>query len=296
MTYMKLSDFTRLGEIKRNSNVSLTMNIDSEEPYSLCYMEHQKFTKMINANPNITGVITTVDLSEYVDTSKGLLISENPRLTYFKIHKYFAANFKGLVTKNKISDDVTIADTAIIKQKVEIGKRVVIDDYAIVYEDTIIEDDTYIGPGAIIGARGMQHIRNSEIYGNLPYMGGVHIGKNCEILAYAIIQKPYHAYFTKIDSDTKISVKSSIGHGSKVGFSTTIAGGTTIAGNSKIGNNVWIGPGCVLRDDIRIGNNAKLLMGSILAKNLPDNEVYSSFFALPQSKMLRIQAKMSKNG
>lgn len=293
---MKLSEFANLGKVKRDSSFSLTMNIDSCEPFSLCYMEHPKFAKIINANSNIAAVIVSEDLSKYIDTSKGLLISDNPKLTYFKIHKYIAANFKGLVVKSKISDEVSIADTAIIKKRVKIGKGVVIDDYAIIYEDTVIEDNTYIGPGAIIGAKGMQNVRNIEISGNLPYMGGVHIGKNCEVLAYAIIQKPYHAFFTKIGDDTKVSVKCSIGHGSQIGSRTTIAGGTTIAGNSRIGNNVWIGPGCVLRDDIRVGDNAKILMGSVLANNISNNEIYSGFFALPQSKMLRIQAKMKKNG
>ncbi len=43
----------------------------------------------------------------------------------------------------------------------------------------------------------------------------------------------------------------------------------------NIGNNVWIGMNCCILPGVTIGNNSILGSGSVLTKNLPENEVWA---------------------
>jgi UDP-3-O-[3-hydroxymyristoyl] glucosamine N-acyltransferase len=282
-------------KIERDGLFNITMFPTSVIPQSMCYALNKKTIDIINANSNISAVIILPELIPFLNSTKGIITSDQPAKLYYEFHnKLVKENFFQLVSEKYISPSAKIASSAIIGENVFIDNNVEISHNVQIDNNTIISADTFIGPNVIIGTKGMQNLKVDGKRINILYAGGVQIGQRCEVLANAIIQKPYQAFFTEIGDDTQVSVKVSIGHGSKIGSNCMIAGNSTIAGNVYMGNNVWMGPSSTIGDGLYIGNNAKIMIGSIVAKNITDNEVVSGNFAMNHAKQLKNYAQIRK--
>jgi UDP-3-O-[3-hydroxymyristoyl] glucosamine N-acyltransferase len=292
---MLLSEFFLLEWIVRDATISYTMFPATKLGGSICYGAKDTIVQKANANDNIVAIITTPELASMVDVSKGLVVHAQPDKLYFELHNYMVQNQKMVLVKDSfISPDVIIASTAIIGKHVIIGDGVEIAHHVQIEDNTVIGANTYIGQNVIIGAIGMQNLKVDSKFFKIRYAGGVKIGENCQILANAIIQKPYQSYFTEIGNNTKISVKTSVGHGSVIGDNCLIAGNGTIAGNVSIGNDLWMGPSSTIADGLKIGNGVKIMLGSVVVNNLPDGASVSGNFATDHMKQLKNHAKIKK--
>ena len=292
---MLLSEIASLKDIKRDGLFSITMFPTSNIPQSICYALSKRTIDIINANNNVSAVITLPELAPFLNSTKGIIASDQPAKFYYDLHnKFVKENFFRIVPEKYISPSAKIASSAVISEDVYIDDNVEISHNVQINSNTIISADTFIGPNVIIGTKGMQNLKLDGKRINVLYAGGVRIGQRCEVLANAIIQKPYQAFFTEIGDDTQISVKVSIGHGSKIGSNCMIAGNGTIAGNVYMGNNVWMGPSSTIGDGLSIGNNAKIMIGSIVAKNINANEIVSGNFAMDHAKQLKNYAQIRK--
>jgi UDP-3-O-[3-hydroxymyristoyl] glucosamine N-acyltransferase len=262
---------------------------------SICYGAKGTIVQQANANDNIVAIITTPELASLVDVNKGLVIHNQPEKLYFELHNFMVENHKMvLVNESFISPNAIIASTAIIGKRVIIHDGVEIEDYVQIKDDTIIGANTYIAQNVVIGAIGMQNLKVDNTFFKISYAGGVKIGENCQILVNAIIQKPYHSFYTEIGNNTKISVKTSVGHGSFIGDNCLIAGNGTIAGNVTIGNDLWMGPSSTIADGLKIGNGVKIMIGSVVVNNLRDGAAVSGNFATDHMKQLKNHAKIKK--
>ncbi|HAI76759.1 MAG TPA: hypothetical protein DCM08_10975 [Microscillaceae bacterium] len=47
-----------------------------------------------------------------------------------------------------------------------------------------------------------------------------------------------------------------------------------IGGSTVIGKNAWIAPAATIRDVVTIGNNATVGLGSVVTKDVPEQEVW----------------------
>jgi UDP-3-O-[3-hydroxymyristoyl] glucosamine N-acyltransferase len=292
---MLLSEISPSYNVKRDGPFNLTMFPGSSIPLSLCYVLTKRIVDVVNANSNISALITLPELIQYIDNTKGIISCEHPTKLYFEIHNKLVEEKKlNLVQEKYISSSAKIASSAIIGENVIINDKVEISHNVQIGDNTIIGANTFVGPNAVIGTKGMQNLRVEGKRANVLYAGGVKIGERCEILTNAIIQRPYQAFFTEIGDDTQISVKASIGHGSKIGQNCMIAGNGTIAGNVIIGDNVWMGPSATIRDGLTIGNNAKIMIGSIVTKDVYAHEIVSGNFATDHTKQLKNYAKIRK--
>jgi len=280
----------------RDSIVEHTYYSNSSLSNSVCFVLNLEFLKEANSNDNISAVITTKELADKVINSKGLIISDNPKKVFFELHNTLLHNkLNALHVENFIDSSAIIADTVKIEDNVRIGKNVIIEDFTVIKSNTIIEDGTYIASNVVIGARGMH---NTLIDGEFLYVkdaGGVHIGKNCEILAGAIIQKSYFAEFTKIGNQSKISVGVKVGHGCSIGERTLVAGSVQLSGYNSIGNDVWIGPSAVLAHGLTIADNAQIKLGSVVVKDVKESEEVSGNFAYNHNKHIRNFVLLQKN-
>lgn len=292
---MLLSDFFLSEHLIRDASFSYTMYPLTSVEESICYGANEIFVQKANANKNIVAIITTPELAYLVDGNKGLVVDNQPDRLYFELHNYMVRNRKMLlVNESFISPHAIIASTAIIGERVIIESGVEISHNVQIEDDTIIGANTYIGQNVIIGAIGMQNLKVDNKFYKIDYAGGVKIGENCQILTNAIIQKPYQSYFTEIGNNTKISVKTSVGHGSVIGDNCLIAGNGTIAGNVSIGNDLWMGPSSTIADGLKIGNGVKILIGSVVVNNLRDGAAVSGNFATDHMKQLKNHAKIKK--
>ncbi|MEA3189146.1 MAG: hypothetical protein QOD99_2976, partial [Chthoniobacter sp.] len=189
--------------------------------------------------------------------------------------------------KDGIDPSARISPAARIGKHVVIGRDVVIEALAIIEDFVCIGDGTYVGQNAVIGARGMQNTNVNGHSVRVEFAGGVKIGAGCEILALAIVQKPYHCDYTEIGDEAKISVKANVAHGVKIGARTMVGGNAQIAGNAVVGDDVWIGQSATLADGIRIGDRAEVKMGAVVVKNVPAGAAVSGNFAVPHINQVR---------
>lgn len=292
---MTLDDYFRGQQIVRNAIFKKTMFPSSMEPFSLCYATNEASIKEINNNLNISAVITTSSLSDLIGETKGVVVSSYPQQTYYELHnKLVDENKMVLIESPYFSPNASIASSAIIGDHVIIEDEVEISEFAYIADNTIIGKGTFIGPYAVLGTRGMQNIKvNGKPY-KIKFSGGVKIGNFCEVLAQAVIQKPYQSFFTEIGNYSKVSVRSNIGHGCKIGANSMIAGNATVAGNVHTGNDIWIGPSSVIKDGITLGEKCKVMIGSVVVSNVLDNQIISGNFAIEHSKHLKNTARIKK--
>jgi acetyltransferase-like isoleucine patch superfamily enzyme len=73
----------------------------------------------------------------------------------------------------------------------------------------------------------------------------------------------------------------SIGDNTTIGFRTTIFSHfyfgprkTSITEKVEIGNNVFIGPHCLILPNVKIGDNAVIMGGSVITRNVPPNTMW----------------------
>ncbi len=292
---MDINHFFKDRPIIRGRNIQFTYAMGQELENSIAYAQDSKALKAINKIPHISMVITNRQLAEEVCGAKGVVVSENPQRDFFMLHNFMVKqNHIAQLNGNYIDDSALIASTARIGSNVTIGKNVIIEDYSIIESNTVIGDDCEIGPFVVIGTKSMQRtLIDGQLY-HLEYAGGVKIGKRSRVLTGAIIQKPYQAFYTLIGDDSVISTKVIVGHGSKIGNRTLISGGSGVAGNCVLGDDVWIGSGAMVSDGIRVGDRAKVLLGSIVVKDVQPQEVVSGNFAIDHKKNIRHQINIKR--
>jgi UDP-3-O-[3-hydroxymyristoyl] glucosamine N-acyltransferase len=293
---MRLSDFFAQTAVIRDADFSRTMFPATPLPGSLCYALSEAIVDRVNKNENVKAVITNKSMAHRVAADKGIVVSEQVELDYYQLHNRLVASQQMplLVGGNYISADAYIHPSAYIGQHVHIEEGVEISAFAYVADNSIIGANTFVGPHAVIGARGMQSLKVDGKPFNIRYAGGVRLGRDCEVLAHAVVQKPYQPFFTDIGEHTKISVRANVGHGCRIGKHSMIAGNVTIAGNVYTGDNLWIGPSSTVADGLTIGDNVRIILGSVVISHIGDHQTVSGNFAIEHKKQLKNLARIRK--
>jgi UDP-3-O-[3-hydroxymyristoyl] glucosamine N-acyltransferase len=293
---MRLSDFFSQAAVMRDADFAWTMFPAAPVPGSLCYALSEAAVDRINKNTNIKAVITNISMAGRIAEDKGIVVSEQVELDYYRLHNRLvdSQQMPLLVSKTYISKDAYIDPSAYIGKYVHIEEGVEISAFAYIADNSIIRANTFVGPHAVIGARGMQNLKVNGKSFNIRYAGGVHLGRDCEVLAHAVVQKPYQSFFTDIGENTKISVRANVAHGCRIGKNCMIAGNVTIAGNVCIGDNLWIGPSSTVADGLTIGDNVRIILGSVVISHIGDNQTVSGNFAVAHEKQLKNLARIRK--
>jgi UDP-N-acetylglucosamine acyltransferase len=110
--------------------------------------------------------------------------------------------------------------------------------------------------------------------------GKIHIGKNTEILEYAIINKPTENC-TYIGNDCYVMNQTFIGHDSRLGDGVQLNPGCTVAGFVNIGDFTHIGMNASVHQKSTIGNYCVIGAGSFFKGNSPDGIVWGGVPAIP---------------
>jgi UDP-3-O-[3-hydroxymyristoyl] glucosamine N-acyltransferase len=241
-----------------------------------------------NRNVNVAAIITTKEFVDEVDTGKGLIRAGNPQLEFYLIHNRLCESGRmTLIEDWGVHGSAQIHDSVNLPLRCKIGKGVIIEANAYIEELSVIGDYTYIGVGAVVGARGMH--RTYVDGKNIRFFdaGGVKIGRNCEILANATIQRSYFREYTIIGNDVKIGPGANVGHGCEINHSTVMAGNSVLAGYCQIGRDAWIGPNSTVAHMVKIGDNARVNLGSVVVKNVAAAAEVSGNFAVPHKIHVR---------
>ncbi len=277
-------EFMSLGLLVANSGQPL-----------LSFIDDLKFLEQISSD--ITMLLTTQELQDYIPTKIGVAVCENPRKVYFQLHNYLATQslylreqYITIIDKTAvIHDSVSISDN-----NVTIGKRVLIEENCVIRENTVIGDDSIIRAGTVIGGVGFEFKRDGDIVTAVKHVGGVIIGKHVEVQYHGCIDKAIYPWGdTIIDDYTKVDNHVYIAHGVSIGKRVMIVGNSSIMGRVIIGDDSWIGASTTIRNGIYIGKSARVNMGAVVTKNVLDGESVTGNFAVEHTVFIENIKKIS---
>ncbi|MFN3692045.1 MAG: DapH/DapD/GlmU-related protein [Fervidobacterium sp.] len=277
LNYLKDGYFENFGKLGR-------IHFDN----TISFITSENYLKYVDEK--ITCIVCNKELvKNFIDKEIGIVISDNPKSTFYEIYYHLYINGYFKYEENKISEKAYISPRAIIaKSGVIIGDNCVIEDNVVIREGTILEENVIVRNNSIVAGEGFEVANVFGINRIIPHTGYCLIKKNTEILNNVVICKGlFRGYDTIIYENVKIDNFTQVAHGVKIGKNSKIAGGTVISGNTEIGENVWIGPNATISNGLKIGNNAYISLGSVVVNDLKDGEKVSGNFAYEHGKFIK---------
>ena len=273
----RLSDYFDCSEVRSDGSFEDLGHADSTVAETLAYCDTVHYLEMAGANPCVTCILTFAALAVRVPSGKGLVVSENPRNAFYRLHESLGVG--------RSPGETMIHASAMVSPKARIGSGVVIAERVVIMEDVVIGDHSFIDAGAILGAEGLLYIREDGNNRRIRHRGEVHIGKHVTVLANSVIARAIHPRQpTAIDDHSIIGIASTIGHEAHVGRNCVISGHCVIARCACLGDRAWIGTGAVVRENVRVGVGASVKAGSVVIEDVPDGAEVSGNFAVPHAR------------
>lgn len=255
----------------------------------MTFIEDKKYINEITNN--ITAVICKENFIKYIPKDIGIIISPNPKITFFNMHNVLSEKLNHYSRKKFhtiIGQNCSISNTAVISnENVIIGDNVIIEEFVVIRENTIINNNSIIRAGSVIGGNGFEYKKYKDTIIPVKHVGGVVIGEFVEIKYNTCIDKAIYPWDNTIIGDyTKIDNLIHIAHAVKIGKRCFLPANTTICGRVEIGDDTWIGVGCSISNGILIGNNARANIGSVVTKDIKDGESVTGNFAIEHKKFI----------
>lgn len=289
---MKLIEISNLIQglevISDGEFTSLGLAVSRCEEKLLSFIENEKYIPALG--DNITCLFTTKEIGEKLKDKYGIIVSNNPRMDYFKMHNKLS-NSKEYKREQKhtiIGENCNISKLSSISDKnVIIGNNVIIEDFVVINENTVIGDNCIIRSGVKLGGEGYEYKRVDGIIMNVVHCGGVIIENNVEVQYNTCIDKALYTWDNTIVGEySKLDNFVHLEHGVKVGKRCLIASRTTIGGRTIIGEDSWIGLGAIVSNGLTIGKHSSISLGSVVTKCVNDNEKVSGNFAIKHDKYI----------
>lgn len=124
-----------------------------------------------------------------------------------------------------------------------------------------------------------------------PHLAGVIIEDNVDIGSNTSIDRGALSD-TIIRQGAKIDNLVHIAHNVIVGRHSTIIANAMIAGSTKIGDFSWVAPSASVLQQLTIGTRVTIGVGSVVTKNVPDEETWTGVPARPLKEFVAIQNKL----
>ena len=286
---MKLSDLN-FGKVEKDGEFNW-LGLTAEEYEGkkvLTFLNDEKYYKEIENNKSITCIVTTDEVAQKIEKGKyGIIISNNPRKDFFELHnKLVKEDFYFTKRDNQISEKAYISEKANIgSYNIIIEDDVIIEAGVTIYENVTIKKGTIIKSGTILGADGFQYIRNKDDIIKVEPAGELEIAEDVVIHNNSVIDKGIFGK-TFIGENTKIYNLVHVAHDSKIGKNVFLTAGVIVCGRVKIGANSYLGPNCTIKNGLFLGENTKISMGSVVTKDVKDNEVVTGNFAIPHKQFI----------
>lgn len=252
------------------------------------FIEDEKYIDILPKNA--TMVITKADIARKIG-SRGVCISENPKVSYFSLHNYLAMKDEYnlcIKFKTQIGENCNISDLAYVSDKnVKIGNNVTIEEFVSVKENTVIGDNTIIRSGTVLGSEGYEFKRFDNKVLSVKHIGWVEIGEHVEIQHNTCVDKAIYPWDrTRIGDYSKIDNLVHIAHGVKLDKGVFVVAGALIGGRTEIKENTWVGVGTTVSNGLFIDKEASLNIGSVVTKDVDESQSVSGNFAIEHKKFI----------
>ena len=287
---MKLSDLN-FGKVEKDGEfdwLGLTAE-DYEGKKVLTFLNDEKYYKEIENNKSITCIVTTDEVAQKIEKGKyGIIITHNPIKEFFELHnKLVKEDFYFTKRDNQISEKAYISEKANIgSYNIIIEDDVIVEADVTIYENVTIKKGAIIRSGSRIGGNGFEFSRFGDEVLSVSFAGDVLIEENVEIQNNTCIDRGVFDR-TYLGKNVKVDNLVHIAHDVKIGDNTLVVACTLIGGRTRIGKNSYLGPNCTVKNGLILGENSKVSMGSVVTKDVKDNEVVTGNFAIPHEQFIK---------
>jgi len=282
-----------------------------------------KFLKHLE-DTNAGAVIIPKDYGAFnpdsVPDSVSILLSENPKLHFFRIVSLFYApvepdhlissmahigeNFVSgsLVTINSgvtIGNNVVLGDRVCLMPGVYVGDNVKIGDDTIIKPNVTLMERTVIGKkviihsGTVIGSDGFGFTPDHEKNEKIPHAGFVHIDDYAEIGACNTIDRGTFGR-TWIGKGVKTDNLVHIAHNVSIGRNSLIVAQVGIAGSTRIGDHVIIAGKAGVSGHLKIGDHSIIGPGAGVLSDVPSGKIVSGIPNMPHKLWLKVASIIPK--
>lgn len=205
---------------------------------------------------------------------------DDPKAAFFGIlnqfwskpHAYGIAP-TSIVEANRIGKNLTVGHHCYIGPDVVIGDDVYIENNVVIQNRASIGSNTIIRSGAVIGVDGFGFFKDENGENcRVEHFGGVVIGEDVEIGAGCCVSRGTLGD-TVIERNVKLDSLCHVGHNAFVGKKSMLTAMTMLAGSCKLTENVYVGPNSLIMNQITVGKDSYLGLGTVAIKDIPENKV-----------------------
>lgn len=231
---------------------------------------------------NSSARVLLVDEDVTYVPGKVFIYVKNPKRALATVgNEFFVRKPKaGIHSTAIIDEEAIIAKTATIGAYAVVGKAIIgegtiVSPFVRIYDNVTIGNECFIKEGAVIGGAGFGFEKDED--GNrfrFPQLGGVKIGNHVDIGGNTCIDRGALSD-TIIEDYAKVDNLCHIAHNAHIGRNAVIVACAEVSGSCTIGENTWVGPNASIRDQRNVGDNTMIGMGSVVVKNVGDDETWA---------------------
>jgi len=287
------------------------------QPGQLAFLANSKYRGQLAESQ--AGVVTmrADDAAGYAGTA---LIARDPYAAFARMSALFEprpARPPGIHASADIAGDAWIDPSAHVGAFASIGARSRIEAGAVIGPGCVIGDDCVVGaaselvarvtlvtrvrlgrrvtihPGAVLGAAGFGLAMEAGKWLNVPQLGGVAIGDDCEIGANTTIDRGA-IEDTVLEEDVRLDNQIQIGHNVFIGAHTAMAGCAAVAGSARIGRYCLVGGAAGILGHLEICDKVVVTAMSLVTHSIREPGEYSSGTPLMDNRSWRRNAARFK--
>jgi UDP-3-O-[3-hydroxymyristoyl] glucosamine N-acyltransferase len=251
------------------------------------YLTDQRFVAELRSARHVCAVVTTAELADSVPQDIALAVADDPADGFYQSWMAYGRRHVAWTDfPSEIDPGAEIHPTAYVAPTgVRIGAGSRIMPNATILERSILGRNVTIWSGTVIGGEGcqVQRVRGKQIA--VPHYCGVVIGDdvtimtNCSV-AWGLFED------TTIGNQTILDNLVHVAHSVKVGDGCRLLACTMIAGSTVIANGARLGPNCTISDSLHLGENARITLGAVVVRDVPDGGHVSGNFAVDHRKLI----------
>ena len=286
-------------------------------PRQLGFLANPRYRGQLASTGAGVVVLREADAKAFAGTA---LVARDPYAAFARIAALFEtapAHSPGIHPTAVIDPAARIDASASIGPLACIGARSTIAPGAVVGPGCVIGDDCVVGegseliarvtlvtrvrlgrrvrihPGAVLGAAGFGLAMEDGRWLNVPQLGGVVVGDDCEIGANTTIDRGAIGD-TVLEEDVRLDNQIQVGHNAFIGAHTAMAGCAAVAGSARIGRHCLVGGGAGILGHLEVCDRVLITAMTLVTHSISEPGEYSSGTPLMDNRSWRRSAARFK--
>ena len=286
-------------------------------PHQLGFLANPRYRAQLAETQAGVVVLREDDANAFAGSA---LVARDPYAAFARISALFErmpAREPGIHPSAVIDPSAEVSPQAHIGPFTSIGARTTIGAGAVVGPGCVIGDDCELGegcelqarvtlltrvrlgkrvrilPGAVLGAAGFGLAMEHGRWLNVPQLGGVVVGDDCEIGANTTIDRGALGD-TVLEEDVRLDNQIQVGHNVRIGAHTAMAGCSAVAGSARIGRYCLVGGGAGILGHLEVCDRVVITAMSLVTHSIREPGEYSSGTPLMDNRSWRKSAARFK--